>query len=77
MAQLLVRDLDGRVVKRLKSRAARHKRSLQAEAKKILEEAVPDYSAAWKRIDRIFNRLKRSGRGFSDSAIVIREDRDR
>lgn len=77
MAQLLVRDLDDRVVQRLKSRAAQHKRSLQAEAKKILEEAVPDSDAAWKRIDRIFHRFKRSGRRFSDSVVLIREDRDR
>ena len=77
MAQLLVRDLDDRVAQRLKSRAAQHKRSLQAEAKKILEEAVPDYDAAWKRIDRIFNRFKRSGRRFNDSAALIREDRNR
>jgi antitoxin FitA len=77
MAQLLVRDLDDRVVQRLKSRAAQHKRSLQAEARKILEEAVPDADAAWKRIDRIFNRFKRSGRRFSDSVVLIREDRDR
>lgn len=77
MAQLLVRDLDERVAQRLKNRAAQHKRSLQAEAKKILEEAVPDSDAAWKRIDRIFNRFKRSGRRFSDSATLIRKDRNR
>ncbi|MCZ7626735.1 MAG: hypothetical protein M5R38_14005 [Candidatus Methylomirabilis sp.] len=45
MAQLLVRNLNDRVVERLKSRAAQHKRSLQAEAKTILEEAVPDAGA--------------------------------
>lgn len=77
MAQLLVRDLDDRVVQRLKSRAIQHRRSLQAEARKILEEAVPDSDAAWKRIDRIFSRFKQSGRRFSDSAALIREDRDR
>ncbi|NJD69591.1 MAG: hypothetical protein C3F12_13080 [Candidatus Methylomirabilota bacterium] len=77
MAQLLVRNLNDRVVERLKSRAAQHKRSLQAEAKTILEEAVPDAGAAWKRIDRMFNRFKRSGRRFSDSALLIREDRNR
>lgn len=77
MAQLLVRDLDDRVVQRLKSRAAEHQRSLQAEAKKILEEAVPDADAAWRRIDRMFNRFKRSGRRFSDSTVLIREDRNR
>ena len=37
MAQLLVRDLDDRVVARLKERARRNRRSLQTETKAILE----------------------------------------
>jgi len=77
MAQVLVRRLDGKVVERLKKRAKEHGRSLQSEVKTILEEAVPDYEAAWKRIKRFQNRLKESRRKFSDSAVLIREDRDR
>ncbi len=77
MAQVLVRQLDGKVVDRLKKRAKEHGRSLQSEVKMILEEAVPDYESAWKRIERFQKRLKQSGRKFSDSAVLIREDRDR
>ena len=77
MAQVLVRQLDGKVVERLKKRAKEHGRSLQSEVKTILEEAVPDYEGAWKRIERFQKRLKQSGRKFSDSAALIREDRDR
>ncbi len=77
MAQILVRNLTARVVRRLKQRASGNRRSLQAEVKRILEEATPDQEAAWKRIDRIFDRLKRSGRRFSDSTELIREDRAR
>jgi predicted phage-related endonuclease len=77
MAQVLVRQLDDKVVDRLKKRAKEHGRSLQSEVKTILEEAVPDYEAAWKRIDGFRKRLKKSGRKFSDSAALIREDRDR
>jgi len=77
MAQVLVRQLDDKVVERLKRRAKEHGRSLQSEVKTILEEAAPDYEAAWKRIERFRSRLKRSGRRFSDSAELIREDRDR
>ena len=58
MAQLLVRHLNDDVVKRLKQRAREHGRSLQSEAKTILEEAVPDYEAAWKRIERFRKRLQ-------------------
>ena len=77
MAQVLVRQLDDKVVDRLKKRAKEHGRSLQSEVKTILEEVVPDYEAAWKRIDGFRKRLKKSGRKFSDSAALIREDRDR
>ncbi len=77
MAQVLVRQLDGKVVERLKKRAKEHGRSLQSEVKTILEEAVPDYESAWKRIERFQKRLNQSGRKFSDSAVLIREDRDR
>ena len=77
MAQVLVRQLDDKVVDRLKKRAKEHGRSLQSEVKIILEEAVPDYEAAWKRIERFRGRLKRSGRKFSDSAALIRDERDR
>jgi antitoxin FitA len=77
MAQVLVRQLDDKVVNRLKRRAKEHGRSLQSEVKTILEEAVPDYEAAWKRIEGFRKRLKKSGRRFIDSAALIREDRDR
>jgi antitoxin FitA len=77
MAQVLVRQLNDKVVDRLKKRAKEHGRSLQSEVKTILEEAVPDYEGAWKRIASFRLRLKRSGRTFSESAGLIREDRDR
>lgn len=77
MAQVLVRQLNEKVVDRLKKRAREHGRSLQSEVKTILEEAVPDYEGAWKRIELIRTKLKRSGRKFSDSADLVREDRDR
>ena len=77
MAQVLVRQLSDKVVDRLKKRAKEHRRSLQSEVKAILEDAVPDYERAWKRIDSLRLRLKRSGRKFSNSADLIRKDRDR
>lgn len=77
MAQVLVRELSDKVVARLKKRAKEHGRSLQSEVKTILEEAVPNYEQAWKRIDALREQLKRSERTFSDSSDLIREDRDR
>ena len=77
MAQALVLELSDQVVNRLKKRAKEHGRSLQAEVKTILEEAVPDYEQAWKRIDALRDKFKRSGKTFSDSADLIRDDRKR
>ena len=72
MAQVLVRQLNDQVVERLKKRAKEHGRSLQSEVKTILEEAVPDYEGAWKRIAKIRKTLEQSRRKFSDSATLIR-----
>lgn len=76
MAQILVRNVAKPVVDRLKRRARRGGRSLESEVRAILEEAArPDPAAAWKLADRI--RRGFHGREFSDSAALIREDRDR
>ena len=40
MGQLLVRDLDDEVIRRIKQRAAAHGRSTEAEHRAILEAAV-------------------------------------
>ena len=77
MAQVLVRQLDDKLVERLKKRAKEHGRSLQLEVKAILEEAVPDYEGAWKRIAKLKKALDQAGRAFSDSTPLIREERDR
>lgn len=77
MAQLLVRDLDDRVVARLKERARRNRRSLQAETRAILEAAAPHYTR--DEALEVFRSWQERFRGqpLSDSAELIREDRDR
>ena len=40
MSQLIVRDLDERIVRELQLRAARHGRSVEAEHREILHEAL-------------------------------------
>jgi plasmid stability protein len=45
MAQLIVRDLDDRLVKALKQRAARAGRSAEAEHRQILRDALADRRA--------------------------------
>jgi plasmid stability protein len=75
--QVLVRDIDKAVMKRLKARAERHGRSLQMELKTILEQAArqQDMVSARKLIDRV--RAELAGRRHSDSVDLIREDRER
>jgi plasmid stability protein len=76
MARVLIRDLDERVVSRLKARAARNNRSLQAELQMIVERAaatdVMESRAVAARI-----RRKLSGRPHSDSTLLIADDRRR
>ena len=42
MANLTIRNLDAAIKERLRLRAARHGRSMEAEARRILSEAVAD-----------------------------------
>lgn len=76
MTDMLIRGLDEKTVKRLKSSARRHGRSLQKEAKAALENAagtgnedVAQMLADWK--------TRFAGRKFSRSVDIIRKDRMR
>ena len=77
MGQVLVRGLDDTVIERLKQRAERHHRSLEAELREVLEQVSRQVDVATSR--DLANRIRRKleGRPHSDSAGLIREDRDR
>jgi plasmid stability protein len=76
VAQLLVRDLAPETVARLKERARRNRRSLQGEVRSILErEAESGAPGAWDLAERI--RASFGGKRFTDSAALVREDRER
>jgi plasmid stability protein len=76
MSSILVRGLDQKIIQRLKDRARLNGRSLQREVKEILERAADmlTMSEARRLSERWRRRLGR--RSFSDSARLIREDRD-
>lgn len=78
MAQVLVRDLDDDTVNALKQRAKQHHRSLQSEVKSIIEDAA-DHARRVELFRREMMEFQASfgGKVFSDSADLIREDRDR
>jgi len=70
MAKVLIRNLDDRTVTRLKERAARNERSLQAELQIIIERA-----AAMEPVDgRV---LAARIRKHTDSTGLIADDRRR
>lgn len=80
MSQLTLRDIDESLMRKLQQRADAHGQPAEEEAKAILAEvlakAEPDPDP-WAAVDAVRERLIDSGRTFSDSAELIREDRDR
>jgi antitoxin FitA len=76
MPDVLVRDIDEAVVARLKEKAKAHGRSLGVELKFILEQAAKqlDMVAARDAAERMSRSLE--GRRHTDSAELLREDRD-
>ncbi len=78
MAEIVLTDVDAVILQHLRDRAMRHGRTLEQEAESILAEALgSDRSNPWAAVDAIYHRLAASGRTFSDSAELLREDRDR
>ena len=76
MANVLVRDLDDDILKQLKAAAKANGRSLQAEIHDVLEKATSRNLARTRRLSaRWLKRLRRSSQ--SDSAALLRDDRDR
>jgi plasmid stability protein len=76
MAQILIRDIPPEVVDNLKERARRNRRSLQAEARLILEQSV-DRGKAIERLAVISAEMQKrlAGRPQTDSVEIIREMR--
>ena len=77
MPNVLVRDIDTKVLERLKKRAADKGRSLQSEVKIILTDVSnqPDQLSELEVIRRIKASIK--NRNQTDSSELLREDRAR
>lgn len=76
MAQLIVRNIDDAIVARLKALAERNGISMEAQHRKVLEEAVAPLSR--EEMVRMAKRLQEetAGRGGPDSVTLIREMRE-
>ena len=75
MGQLLVRGLDDTLIATLRRRAARHGRSAEAEHRLILERALEPETEPFA--DTAARLRARTPPQSSDSAEIIRRDRDR
>jgi plasmid stability protein len=78
MADVLVRNIDEGTLNKLKLRAKKNNRSLQAELKSLLDMyAGPDIEETHSMVREIYERHEASGKTFSDSAKDLSEDRAR
>jgi plasmid stability protein len=77
MANVLIRDLDDELLEQLKASAKAHGRSLQAEIHDALRRAGASNIAATRRLSERWMKRLRSSTAQSDSAALIRDDRDR
>ena len=77
MAQVIIRNLDEGVVRRLKQRAKGKGRSLEAELRDILErESHPKSPQEFKKALEELHKTM-AGRKHTDSVLLLRKDRDR
>ena len=78
MGNLTVRNLDDRVIEQLKAQAKANQRSLEGEVRHVLTQQVdrPSRIADFHERTRQLVTLT-AGTSQSDSADLLREDRDR
>ncbi|MBI4538353.1 MAG: ribbon-helix-helix protein, CopG family [Gemmatimonadetes bacterium] len=80
MAQIVVRGIPDEELDVLDARARRQGRSREEEVRRLIAAAVDEeraWSAFLERASELRKRLRTRGRRFSDSARLIREDRER
>lgn len=84
MAEILLENIEPKLLEKLEMLAQQHGRSLQAELKHILEQVTQTEIAQTKSIDMSSVREKAArirqqltGQIHTDSAQLLREDRDR
>lgn len=78
MGNLLIRNVPEEVVSRLKERARKNKRSLQQELIRILTEQMHETEEEIiDRIDKQSNEWRNNNRQFTDSVLLVRENRKR
>lgn len=78
MSQFVIPDIEEKTLEQLRQRAAARGITAEAEAKQILEEALQAWRATqWAKVNAIRNDLAATSNAFSDSTLLVREDRER
>ena len=78
MGNLLIRHLPAETIRMAKELAQKHHRSLQEEVSTLLIETIQFRAGKWSlEADKIRKRLAKKRKVYSDSTLLIREDRDR
>lgn len=80
MGQVVIRNIDDRVVERLKARAAAEHKSLEQSLRELLAEAArPSRAELLADLERIraMTPARKSGVDYPSAEQLIREDRDR
>lgn len=82
MAKLILDNLDPQMLESLKLRAAKHNRSIENELKAILQDVITAEAAAQAQKMATYraevNQMRQSlpTQAYTDSAVMVREDRD-
>ena len=78
MAELIIPDVEDALLLRLQERARIHGHTAETEARQILADVLePQRGGVWEQVNALRRQLAASGRNFSDSTDLLREDRDR
>ena len=79
MGQVVIRNIDDRVLERLKARARAQQKSLEQSLRDLLSDAVqPDRAALVREAERIRSMTPRQKKkvAYATAEELIREDRD-
>lgn len=76
MLHLMVGSIDDELIQRLRNRAQAHGRTVEAEHRLILEQALkPADNEFWRRAEALQDATR--NRAHTDATLLIRADRDR
>lgn len=84
MTEITLSHLNPSLLEKLKALAQQHNRSLEEEVESLLEDKLQEtemtslksnFEKAWEKVDQV--RQQHSQQTFSDSAELLREDRQR